>query len=91
MWESLCRFLEHNDVDLNKYHETLTKAWILAVRHFMNKSGGCEFAGELISKYPEMLDSKIMLTHYSAGTLFSEDARKVFVQPNLDPISRHGK
>ncbi len=83
---SLQRFLEHNKVDPTKYHETLTRAWILAVRHFMNKTEGCNSADELISRNPEMLDSKIMMTHYSTEVLFSDEARAGFVQPNLDPI-----
>jgi len=36
-----------------------------------------------------LLDSKIMLTHYSAELLFSDQARAEFVEPNLDPIPRH--
>jgi len=36
-----------------------------------------------------LLDSKIMLTHYSADLLFSDEARARFVEPNLDPIPRH--
>lgn len=35
MRDSLRRFLEYNGIGLSKYHETLTRAWILAVRHFM--------------------------------------------------------
>jgi len=31
-----------------------------------------------------------MLTHYSAELLFSPEARAGFVEPNLDPIPRHG-
>jgi hypothetical protein len=91
MRESLKRFLKHNGVDPTKYHETLTRAWILAVNHFMNKTGGCQSAEELIAGNPEMLDSKIMLTHYSAEMLFSDEARKAFVQPNLDPIPRYAE
>jgi hypothetical protein len=80
-----------NGVDPTRYHETLTRAWILAVHHFMNKTGGCQSAEELIAGNPEMLDSKIMLTHYSAEMLFSDEARKAFVQPNLDPIPRYAE
>jgi hypothetical protein len=38
--------------------------------------------------YLAELDSKIMLTHYSAAVLFSADARAAFVQPDVDPIPR---
>ncbi len=35
---------------------------------------------------PRMLDSKIMMTHYSEDILFSDKARNEFVAPNLEPI-----
>ncbi len=37
-----------------------------------------------------MLDAKIMMTHYSAEVLFSDEARAEFVEPDLEPIPRHG-
>ena len=36
-------------------------------------------------------DGKIMLTHYSAGLLFSPEARAKFVEPDLDAIPRHDR
>jgi len=44
-----------------------------------------------IEANPILLDGKIMLTHYSADLLFSEEARARFVEPNLDEIPRHPK
>ncbi|WIO74931.1 hypothetical protein QP938_03235 [Porticoccaceae bacterium LTM1] len=69
-----------------KFHETLTRAWVLAVKYFMNHTGNSESADEFIDKNPRMLDSKIMLSHYSAEVIFSDKARKEFVEPNLEPI-----
>ena len=91
MRDTLNRFLIYNGVDLSKYHATLTKAWILAVHHFMNKTGDSSSADEFINKNTEMLDTKIMMTHYSAEVLFSDEARAAFLQPNLDPIPRYGE
>lgn len=89
MRKALKFFLERNGVDLSKYHETMTRAWILAVRHFMERPGSAASADEFIAANPELLDSKIMLTHYSVDTLFSPQAREQFVEPDLDPIPRH--
>lgn len=91
MRDTLNRFLIHNGVDPSKYHETLTKAWILAVHHFMNKTGDTSSAHEFIDRNPEMLDTGIMMTHYSGEVLFTDEARAAFVQPNLDPIPRYGE
>ncbi|MGZ8993499.1 MAG: tetratricopeptide repeat protein [Burkholderiaceae bacterium] len=87
MRDALLNFLDHNRIPRAKFHETLTRAWVLAVRHFMDKSTS-KSAGDFIAKNPELLDSKIMLTHYSASVLFSQDARSSFVEPDLDPIPK---
>ncbi|MFC1680329.1 hypothetical protein ACFL1S_00830 [Pseudomonadota bacterium] len=91
MRNTLNRFLIHYGVDPSKYHATLTKAWILAVHHFMNKAGDSKSADEFIDRNPEMLDTKIMMTHYSAEVLFSDEARTAFIEPDLDPIPRYGE
>ena len=46
-------------------------------------------ADDFMARNPLLLDSKIMLTHYSADLLFSDQARAEFVEPDLDPIPRH--
>jgi hypothetical protein len=89
MRASLVSFLSHHDIPASKYHATLTRAWILAVDHFMHRSPKASSADDFIARNPLLLDSKIMLTHYSAELLFSDQARADFVEPNLDPIPRH--
>ncbi len=91
MRDSLRGFLTHHGVDLSKYHETMTRAWILAVRHFMEATSSAQSADDFIEQHPEMLNSKIMMTHYSAEVLFSDEARATFVEPNLDPIPRYSE
>ena len=89
MRDSLLRFLNHNGVDISKFHETMTRAWILAVRHFMENDSGADSANTFIENNPKMLDKNIMMTHYSAELLFSDEAREQFAPPNLDPIPRY--
>ena len=86
MRSALLGFMGHHGVDPGKYHETITRAWILAVRHFMDRTGHSASADEFISANPILLDSKIMLTHYSADLLFSPEARARFVEPDLQRI-----
>lgn len=89
MKHSLLAFLDHLGVGRSKFHETITRAWILAVRHFMARSAGADSAQAFIAAHPRLLDSRIMLTHYSAGQLFSDAARTAFVAPDLAPIPVH--
>ena len=89
MRAALVSFLSHHGIPASKYHATLTRAWILAVHHFMHRSPEASSADDFIERNPMLLDSKIMLTHYSASLLFSDQARADFVEPNLDPIPRH--
>lgn len=89
MRDALHTFIAHHGVDPAKYHETLTRAWMLAVRHFMEKTPTCESAGAFLDHNPRILDSKIMMSHYSQEALFSDQARTEFVEPDRAPIPRH--
>jgi hypothetical protein len=89
MRAALVAFLCKHNIPASKYHETLTRAWILAVHHFMHRTPETASSDDFIERNSVLLDSKIMLTHYSAGRLFSETARGEFVEPDLDPIPRH--
>jgi len=91
MRSALQGFLQHHGIPPAKYHETLTRAWVLAVRHFMERAPETISADDLIARHPELLDSKIMLTHYSASLMFSPEARAQFVEPDLQAIPRHGQ
>lgn len=87
---ALLRLLDHHlGADRSKYHETVTRAWLLAVRHFMARSRPCGSADAFIDAHAELLDAGIMLTHYSRERLFSADARGHFLEPDLAPIPRH--
>lgn len=89
MKRSLLAFLDHLGVEKSKYHETITRAWIMAVRHFMAITRRCRSADEFIDRNPALLDSKIMLSHYSAEVLFSPEARGRFVEPDIEGIPEH--
>lgn len=88
MKQSLLAFLGHLGVGPGKYHETITRAWVMAVAHFMRRSEPCASADAFMAGSPQLLDSKIMLTHYSAEVLFSPAARESFVAPDIQEIPR---
>lgn len=91
MRAALLAFLACHGVDPAKYHDTMTRAWVMAVRHFMERTPSAESADAFIDANPRLLDPKIMLTHYSAGLLFSDAARASFAAPDIDPIPTYEK
>jgi hypothetical protein len=87
--QAIHNFLAHHRIDASKYHETLTRAWLLAVRHFMMMSEQTNSADVFIEMNTRLLEHGIMLTHYSEDILFSDAARMSFVTPNLEPIPHY--
>ena len=86
---ALCGFLRHIGVaPESKYHETMTQAWVLTVRHFMDRTEVSNSAFEFIDANPALLDTGILAAHYSKGVLSSDAARNTFVEPDLTPIPR---
>jgi len=89
MREALERFLDFLGADPDRYHVTLTHAWMLAVRHFMCEDPDCCSATAFLEHHPLLLNTEIMLTHYSRELLFSSRARGQFLEPDLQGIPRH--
>jgi hypothetical protein len=89
MRAALLTFLQHHGIPASKYHATMTEAWILAVRHFMALTPEAESSDAFIDANPQLLDSRIMLSHYSASLLFSPEARAEFMEPDQSPIPKY--
>jgi hypothetical protein len=75
-------------VDLKKempYHETITVFWIRTVADFAISTNGSSLldkANELVGRY----DKDYPLRFYSRELLFSDEARKRFVSPDLETV-----
>ena len=89
MKTALLGFLDHLELGTSKFHETITAAWIDAVHHFMMTSAPAGSFDGFIAENPVLLDSKVMLTHYSAELLFSNRAREQVVDPDISDIPKH--
>ncbi len=86
---ALQTYLRANGVPPGKYHETLTTAWIQAVKHFMMRTPEATSFNAFLASDDRLLDTEIMLTHYRKETLFSEAARAAFVAPDRQPIPQY--
>lgn len=96
MREGLKHFLAAHGLPAEKFHETLTTAWLTAVDVFMkhalqNDDAPCTSFNQWLKTSTDLLDPKIMLTHYGAKLLFSDEARAAFVAPDISPLHRQTK
>lgn len=77
--------LKSFEIDLTQempYHETLTVFWIQTISEFVgskNDSSIVEICNEAVEKF----DKDYPLRFYSRAHLFSDEARKVFVEADL--------
>lgn len=79
-------FLDHLGAGDAKYHETITYAWLLVVQHFMQISGRAHNFESFLQKNDMLLDPSILNNHYSKALLASGEAKKHYVEPDLEPI-----
>lgn len=86
MRQALQNFLRRNGVPASKYHETLTRSWLMAVAYFMGRARASQSFQRFLQRDDRLLDTRIMLTHYRKDTLFSDKARMDFVAPDLQSI-----
>jgi len=75
------------NTDSSGYHETLTRFWMLNVRHFMEKYGSREI-DEICNDFlrSEFATKAFPMKFYSREHLFSVEARTNFVPSDLKPI-----
>ncbi len=84
--DALLAFLDHHGIDAGKFHVTLTRAWVRATWHFMQRLGDTAGSEDFLHRATVLHDPQIMLTHYSRHMLFSAEARERFIPPDLQPI-----
>jgi hypothetical protein len=89
MRSGLHRFLVHAGAPASKYHETITRAWLLAVEHFMRAAGPTDSFEQFAASASPLFAPGAMETHYTPELLSSDTARRRFVEPDLQPIPRH--
>lgn len=75
-----------------KYHATMTRAWVELVAHHAARDGtqdGCDdttaFAG-FTARHPALLDKGLLTRFYRPGTLAGAAARRGWVEPDLRPF-----
>lgn len=67
------------------YHETLTRVWLHLVHQAMHQPA--DNFSAFIANNPHLLDKHLPLHYYSHAHLFSDLARKQWVEPDLKAIA----
>ncbi len=83
--DGIRRFAAHHGAT-TKYHETLTLGWLGLVATAIEASPDATDLDELTSANPRLLDRNALGDHYSAELLWSDRARREWVEPDLRPL-----
>ena len=78
--ESIRRYAAHHG-ESDKYHETITVAWLRLVADSTGRMRAASF-DELLAACPELLDKNTLHHYYSPELLASETARTQCVAPD---------
>lgn len=71
-----------------KYHVTVSRAWVELVAYHAAEHDGGDFAG-FAEWHPALLDKRLLARFYRSATLAAPRARTVWVEPDLAPFPWH--
>jgi hypothetical protein len=76
-----------------KYHHTVSRAWVEIVAHHMETDPECTDFAVFARHHPALLDKRLLSRHYRSATLAAQAARQGWVEPDLlaFPWSAHGR
>lgn len=88
MREGLSRFLAHYGGDPQMYNETITQFWVKRLERLLSETApGLPLATRANEAIERAGSSKLIFKYYSRERVFSEEARKGWVEPDLKGIS----
>ena len=88
------RIRRHNDAvgtpntDSNGYHETITRLFLIGISAHIARHANLRFEQSLAALLAsELAESRWPLRFYSQQHLFSTEARRQWVEPDLEPLN----
>jgi hypothetical protein len=70
----------------DKYHETVTVAWLRLVANGIARMSPDASFEQLTAALPELLDKQTIGKFYSRDVLTSDIARTTYIEPDLQPL-----
>ena len=89
MAEAIRKFAAHHGKS-DKYHETITVVWLRLVGSATVRVPPEATFEELTLAAPELLDKRTLEKFYSTAALASEEARRFWMEPDLQPLPVSG-
>jgi hypothetical protein len=71
-----------------KYHATVSRAWVELVGHHALESGEADFTA-FANRHPALLDKRLLTRFYRSATLATPHAKNGWVEPDLAPFPWH--
>jgi hypothetical protein len=68
-----------------KYHETITLFWVRLLARAREAASG-KTLEKLVETNPRLLEKNFPLAYYSRERLFSDEARRSWMEPDLKPL-----
>jgi hypothetical protein len=69
-----------------KYHHTVSRAWVELVAHHVAADPACADFDVFAGRHPGLLDKRLLTRHYRSSTLAADPARRGWVAPDLRPF-----
>ena len=66
-----------------KYHETMTRFWVLLVGHMVAARLDITTFDEFLAAFPMLLEKDLPYRHWRRETMLSPDARAHWVEPDI--------
>jgi len=85
MWEGIRRFANHHGAT-QKYHHTLTLAWMRLVASALVETPEGYAFEQFITAHPQLKDANLLAKYYSKELLQTAAAREAWVEPDLQPL-----
>ena len=89
MRESLHRFSAHHGK--MGYNETITRFWLVLVRHYLQASRQQKSLAVLANEAVERFaDKNLLFRHYTRQRALVDEAKRDWVEPDLLPLASYG-
>jgi len=83
--QAIRRYADYNGIG-QKYHQTITRAWMMLVAAARRATPQSLCFDEFAEQHPELLAVKTLNNYYTPECLARPEARSGWIEPDLQPL-----